>query len=127
MVDYTKIKELIFRLFREKYPNNFNHYYAEYGKIKICWSTSVRYTENLQPFSERDNLDEGPAISIYFPGFVDYVAIPLTNKEFLELQLILEEVYPNWVQWRADDIEKTLTNLVSPTNFDQAQEQVLND
>ncbi len=126
MVDYTKIKELIFRLFREKYPNNFNHYYAEYGKIKICWNADTSYTGNLKPFFGSENLDHGPVISIYFPGFVDYVAIPLTNKEFLELQLIFEEVYPNWVQRRADDIEASLTNLVSPSNFDQAQEQVLN-
>ena len=51
--------------------------------------------------------------------------IPLTNKEFLELQLILEEVYPNWVQLRNDDLENTLRNLVSPSDFDQAQEQIL--
>lgn len=55
------------------------------------------------------------------------INIPLTKKEFLELQLILDEKYPAWLQWRADDIEKTLLNLVSPSNFDQAQEQVLND
>ena len=54
-----------------------------------------------------------------------YLQIPLTNKEFLELQLILEEVYPNWVQLRNDDLENTLRNLVSPSDFDQAQEQIL--
>jgi len=126
MVDYTKIKELIFKLLKEKYPESFTHYEAKYGDIAICWSSANYANTHYMPFVSNKSLCT-PIISFYKKGFRDTLNIPLTNKEFLELQLILEEVYPAWCQWRVDDVEKSLTNLVSPSDFDQAQEQVLND
>lgn len=130
-MDYTKIKELIFKLLKEKYPNNFESFRATFGNIAISWSKDADYTVNQKPF-DSDDLKHGPAIMIYIPekqrsvfGGCPYLQIPLTNKEFLELQLILEEVYPNWVKLRNDDLENTLRNLVSPSDFDQAQEQIL--
>lgn len=130
-MDYTKIKELIFKLLKEKYPSSFESFRATFGNITISWSKDADYTVNQKPF-DSDAPEHGPAIMIYIPekpssvfGGCPYLQIPLTNKEFLELQLILEEVYPNWVQLRNDDLENTLRNLVSPSDFDQAQEQIL--
>ena len=130
-MDYTKIKELIFKLLKEKYPNSFESFRATFGNITITWSKDAIYTVNQKPF-DSDDPEHGPAIMIHIPekpssSFGDWTClqIPLTNKEFLELQLILEEVYPNWVQLRNDDLENTLRNLVSPSDFDQAQEQIL--
>lgn len=130
-MDYTKIKELIFKLLKEKYPSSFESFRATFGNITITWSKDATYTVNQKPF-DSDNPEHGPAIMIHIPeesgsAFGDWTClqIPLTNKEFLELQLILEEVYPNWVQLRNDDLENTLRNLVSPSDFDQAQEQIL--
>lgn len=130
-MDYTKIKELIFKLLKEKYPSSFEPFSATFGNITISWSKDADYTVNQKPF-DSDNLEHGPAIMIHIPekpcdffSGCTYLQIPLTNKEFLELQLILEEVYPNWVQLRNDDLENTLRNLVSPSDFDQAQEQIL--
>lgn len=130
-MDYTKIKELIFKLLKEKYPSSFESFRATFGNITITWSKDATYTVNQKPF-DSDDPEHGPAIMIHIPeesisAFGDWTClqIPLTNKEFLELQLILEEVYPNWVQLRNDDLENTLRNLVSPSDFDQAQEQIL--
>lgn len=130
-MDYTKIKELIFKLLKEKYPNSFESFRATFGNIAISWSKDADYTANQKPF-DSDDPEHGPAIMIHIPeelrnafGCWTYLQIPLTNKEFLELQLILEEVYPNWVKLRNDDLENTLRNLVSPSDFDQAQEQIL--
>ena len=130
-MDYTKIKELIFKLLKEKYPSSFESFRATFGNVTISWSKDATYTVNQKPF-DSDDPGHGPAIMIYIPekqrsafGSRAYLQIPLTNKEFLELQLILEEVYPNWVQLRNDDLENTLRNLVSPSDFDQAQEQIL--
>ena len=130
-MDYTKIKELIFKLLKEKYPSSFESFRATFGNIAISWSKDATYTVNQKPFDSNDP-EHGPAIMICIPekqlsvfGGYPYLQIPLTNKEFLELQLILEEVYPNWVQLRNDDLENTLRNLVSPSDFDQAQEQIL--
>lgn len=129
-MDYTKIKELIFKLLKEKYPSSFESFRATFGNVTISWSKDADYTVNQKPF-DSDDLEHGPAIMICIPeksrsAFGAYpLHIPLTNKEFLELQLILEEVYPNWVQLRNDDLENTLRNLVSPSDFDQAQEQIL--
>lgn len=130
-MDYTKIKELIFKLLKEKYPSSFESFRATFGNVTISWSKDATYTVNQKPF-DSDDPEHGPAIMIYIPekqrsvfGGCPYLQIPLTNKEFLELQLILEEVYPNWVQLRNDDLENTLRNLVSPSDFDQAQEQIL--
>lgn len=130
-MDYTKIKELIFKLLKEKYPSSFESFRATFGNITITWSKDSPYTVNQKPF-DSDDPEHGPAIMIHIPeesssAFGDWTClqIPLTNKEFLELQLILEEVYPNWVQLRNDDLENTLRNLVSPSDFDQAQEQIL--
>lgn len=131
-MDYTKIKELIFKLLKEKYPSSFESFRATFGNITIAWSKNTTYTVNQKPF-DSDDPEHGPAIMIHIPeesssAFSDWtrLQIPLTNKEFLELQLILEEVYPNWVQLRNDDLENILRNLVSPSDFDQAQEQILN-
>lgn len=126
MVDYTKIKELIFKLLKEKYPSSFESCRANYGEVKIFWNKHRPIFTSDEPFDD-SSYEYGPTVGIYLPGFTECLIIPLTNKEFLELQLILEEVYPNWVQWRADDIEKTLTNLISPTNFDRVQAAILND
>lgn len=130
-MDYTKIKELIFKLLKEKYPSSFESFRATFGNVMILWSKDATYTVNQKPF-DSDDPEHGPAIMIHIPeesssAFSDWtrLQIPLTNKEFLELQLILEEVYPNWVQLRNDDLENTLRNLVSPSDFDQAQEQIL--
>ena len=130
-MDYTKIKELIFKLLKEKYPSSFESFRATFGNITISWYKNSLYNVNGKPF-DLDNPEHGPAIMIHIPekpssafGGWTYFQIPLTNKEFLELQLILEEVYPNWVQLRNDDLENTLRNLVSPSDFDQAQEQIL--
>lgn len=130
-MDYTKIKELIFKLLKEKYPSSFESFRATFGNIAISWSKDADYYKQ-KPF-DSDDPEHGPAIMIHIPekqrsvfGGCPYLQIPLTNKEFLELQLILEEVYPNWVQLRNDDLENTLRNLVSPSDFDQAQEQILN-
>lgn len=130
-MDYTKIKELIFKLLKEKHPSSFESFRATFGNIAISWSKDDNYTLNRKPF-DSDDPEHGPAITICIPEKSDsafggwtYLQIPLTNKEFLELQLILEEVYPNWVQLRNDDLENTLRNLVSPSDFDQAQEQIL--
>lgn len=130
-MDYTKIKELIFKLLKEKYPSSFESFRANFGNVTISWSKDATYTVNQKPF-DLDDSEHGPAIMIHIPeesrsafGSWAYLQIPLTNKEFLELQLILEEVYPNWVQLRNDDLENTLRNLVSPSDFDQAQEQIL--
>ena len=130
-MDYTKIKELIFKLLKEKYPSSFESFRATFGNITITWSKDAIYTVNQKPF-DSDDPEHGPAIMIHIPeessnSFGDWTClqIPLTNKEFLELQLILEEVYPNWVKLRNDDLENTLRNLVSPSDFDQAQEQIL--
>ena len=130
-MDYTKIKELIFKLLKEKYPSSFESFRATFGNITISWSKDDTYTVNQKPF-DSDDPGHGPVIMIHIPekpsgafGGWAYLQIPLTNKEFLELQLILEEVYPNWVQLRNDDLENTLRNLVSPSDFDQAQEQIL--
>lgn len=130
-MDYTKIKELIFKLLKEKYPSSFESFRATFGNITITWSKDAIYTVNQKPF-DSDDPEHGPAIMIHIPeksssAFGDWTClqIPLTNKEFLELQLILEEVYPNWVQLKNDDLENILRNLVSPSDFDQAQEQIL--
>lgn len=130
-MDYTKIKELIFKLLKEKYPSSFESFRATFGNITITWSKDADYTVSQKPF-DSDDPKRGPAIMIHIPeepsssfGNWTCLQIPLTNKEFLELQLILEEVYPNWVQLRNDDLENTLRNLVSPSDFDQAQEQIL--
>lgn len=130
-MDYTKIKELIFKLLKEKYPSSFESFRANFGNVTISWSKDATYTVNQKPF-DSDDPEHGPAIMIHISegsrsAFGDWtrLQIPLTNKEFLELQLILEEVYPNWVQLRNDDLENTLRNLVSPSDFDQAQEQIL--
>ena len=130
-MDYTKIKELIFKLLKEKYTSSFESFRATFGNVTISWSKDATYTVNQKPF-DSDDPEHGPAIMIHIPeesssAFSDWtrLQIPLTNKEFLELQLILEEVYPNWVQLRNDDLENTLRNLVSPSDFDQAQEQIL--
>ena len=130
-MDYTKIKELIFKLLKEKYPSSFESFRATFGNVMILWSKDATYTVNQKPF-DSDDPEHGPAIMIHIPeksssAFSDWtrLQIPLTNKEFLELQLILEEVYPNWVKLRNDDLENTLRNLVSPSDFDQAQEQIL--
>lgn len=126
MVDYTKIKELIFKLLKENYPNSFTPYTAKYGEITISWSSADFANNERRPFITSDR-KAGPVIRFYIERIQDVISIPLSTREFLELQLILEEVYPKWVQWRADDVEKALQNLVSPTNFDQAQDQILND
>lgn len=130
-MDYTKIKELIFKLLKEKYPSSFESFRATFENITISWSKDADYTVNQKPF-DSDDPEHGPAIMIHisekpcsFFNDCTRLQIPLTNKEFLELQLILEEVYPNWVQLRNDDLENTLRNLVSPSDFDQAQEQIL--
>lgn len=123
-MDYTKIKELIFKLLKERYPESFTHYEAKYGDIMIAWSSANYTNTDTQPFTFPKSLCV-PVISFYKKGFCDTLNIKLTNKEFLELQLILEEVYPHWVLLRNDDIERTLSNLVSPSNFDQAQEHIL--
>lgn len=129
-MDYTKIKELIFKLLKEKYPSSFESFRATFGNVTISWSKDTSYNVNQKPLGS-DDLEHGPAIIIHIPeesrsaGSWMYLQIPLTNKEFLELQLILEEVYPNWVQLRNDDLENTLRNLVSPSDFEQAQEQIL--
>ena len=124
-------KELIFKLLKEKYPSSFESFRANFGNVTISWSKDAIYTVNQKPF-DSDDPEHGPAIMIHIPeksssAFGDWTClqIPLTNKEFLELQLILEEVYPNWVKLRNDDLENTLRNLVSPSDFDQAQEQIL--
>lgn len=130
-MDYTKIKELIFKLLKERHPSSFESFRATFGNVTISWSKDSPYNIKEKPF-DLDDPEHGPAIMIHIPeeprsafGGWTYLQIPLTNKEFLELQLILEEVYPNWVQLRNDDLENTLRNLVSPFNFDQAQEQIL--
>lgn len=130
-MDYTKIKELIFKLLKERHPSSFESFRATFGNVTISWSKDATYNVKEKPF-DLDDPEHGPAIMIHIPeeqrsafGGWTYLKIPLTNKEFLELQLILEEVYPNWVQLRNDDLENTLRNLVSPFNFDQAQEQIL--
>lgn len=129
-MDYTKIKELIFKLLKEKHPSSFESFSATFGNVTISWSKDIDYTVNQKPF-DSDDPEHGPAIMICIPEKSCGVFgawplhIPLTNKEFLELQLILEEVYPNWVQLRNDNLENTLRNLVSPSDFDQAQEQIL--
>lgn len=126
MVDYTKIKELIFKLLKERYPKSFNRYNIDYGDIRLNLGKEGCASGDEIPFTE-SNTPITPYIGVYMHDWYDYVYISLTETEFLKLQLLLRDVYPNWVQWRADDIEKSLTNLVSPSNFDQAQEQVLND
>ena len=99
-MDYTKIKELIFKLLKEKYPSSFESFSATFGNVTISWSKDADYTINRKPF-DSDDLEHGPAIMICIPekscsAFGAWpLHIPLTNKEFLELQLILEEVYPN--------------------------------
>ena len=126
MINYTKIKELIFKLLKEVYPEAFVYNEAKYGDIRIAWSSAGYSNIDSIPF----NLYESkcvPLVSFWEKGMITSINIPLTKKEFLELQLILEEKYPAWLQWRVDDIEKTLTNLVTPTNFELAQERVLND
>lgn len=130
-MDYTKIKELIFKLLKEKYPTNFEPLQANFGNVTIAWCKDATYNETDRPFYLKSE-EHGPVIMIHALnksqeafGSWAYLQIPLTNKEFLELQLILEEVYPHWVQLRNDDLEKNLRNLVSPSDFDQAQEQIL--
>lgn len=127
-MDYTKIKELIFKLLKEKYPSNFETYRADFGNVSIMWHRDSTYTIDDKPFKPKGT-EHGPVIMIHtldkVYGSYGYLQIPLTNKEFLELQLILDEVYPHWVLLRNDDIERTLSNLVSPSNFDQAQEHIL--
>ena len=37
-MDYnTKIKDLVFRLLKEKYPTQFSKFYAEFGSLEITW------------------------------------------------------------------------------------------
>lgn len=126
MVDYTKIKELIFKLLKEKYPKCFDRHHVDYGDIRFNFGKEICASSDESPFVEVKT-PMTPYIGIYMSDWYDYMYISLTETEFLKLQLILREVYPNWTQWRADDIEKTLQNLVSPTNFDQAQDAILND
>lgn len=126
MVDYTKIKELIFKLLKERYPKSFNRYHIDYGDIHLNLGKEGCANWDEIPFTE-GKTPTTPYIGVYMHDWCDCMYISLTETEFLKLQLLLRDVYPNWVQWRADDVEKSLTNLVSPSNFDQAQEQVLND
>lgn len=65
-MDYTKIKELIFKLLKEKYPSSFESFRATFGNITISWSKDATYTVNQKPF-DSDDPEHGPAIMIYIP------------------------------------------------------------
>lgn len=125
-MDNQKIKELVFKLLRNVIPDNFESYIAIYRDLKIAWHKENWSNENTKPFDY--NITKfGPTISISLPGFVDYVNIELNTKEFLELQLILEEVYPKWVQNRAEKIKSALTAMEESSDFGTAQEQIIDD
>ena len=53
-MDYTKIKELIFKLLKEKYPSSFESFKANFGNVTISWSKDADYTINRKPFDSDD-------------------------------------------------------------------------
>ena len=65
-MDYTKIKELIFKLLKEKYPSSFESFRANFGNVTISWSKDATYTVNQKPF-DSDDPGHGPVIMIYIP------------------------------------------------------------
>lgn len=129
-MDYnTKIKDLVFRLLKEKYPTQFSKFYAEFGSLEITWVRDHIVYDHI-PFTDdqTDDYREVPAaIGIRFKGESIYHFVELNRREYLKLQFILEESYSEWIKVREANIEEALTNLVSPTNFDEAQDHVIND
>lgn len=54
MVDYTKIKELIFKLLKEVYPEAFVHNEAKYGDVRIAWSSANYSNIDSTPFNTQE-------------------------------------------------------------------------
>lgn len=91
-MDYTKIKELIFKLIRQKCPDDFTPHWAIFENICIRFENSLIY-DDIEPCDIADNTYEH-FISVQIKGEKGSIKVPLSKKEYIKIKFILSEVYP---------------------------------
>lgn len=124
-MDYTEIKKLIFQLLKEAIPNDFSSDYAKFGEIHIFWIEKTFQSIDEEPFYKKRECSD-TCIGIMYKALGDYITIKLTDREILDLKLILTDVYPIWVEERNKHIIQTLSAAL-PKSFSSVQEQIIND